>query len=128
MEDITVGPGEVNEFEDALVRLSRRKRFKGLNAIPIDEDDLSRVDFSNKFGTNEVEGAGFRGNDRRILQFPQDEGSESKRVPRGYHLLLGKEEQGIGSFHLLKCLNRPFCESLFLGTGDEVDNHFGIHI
>jgi hypothetical protein len=64
MEDKTVRPGEVNEFEDALVRLSWRKRFKGLNAIPIDEEDLSRFDLPYEFGTDEIEGTGFRSNDR----------------------------------------------------------------
>jgi hypothetical protein len=94
IEENTVGPGKVDEFKDALGRMGWGKRFIRCHTGLVDEDDLSGFNLSLKLGTDQVESAGFRSDDRRILEPPQDKRPETKRITHGDHLLLaGKSKE-----------------------------------
>jgi hypothetical protein len=105
-----------------------RERLERFDSFFVDEKQFPWFDLPHKLGLNEVEGAGLGGNNGCPLKLTEDQGPEAKRVPDCDHFLFCQNEQRISPFNLFEGMNRPFHRSFFFGTGDEVNDHLGIHV
>src|SRR5207302_6812742 len=113
---------EVDLLEDAEVARGGRKGPYALETARGGEHDLSRLDFADKLGFNEVEGAGLGRKDERVFQATQHERAKSHRITRGDDLLFGLEEQRIGALDLREHDAKPLEERALLGSREQMQD------
>src|SRR4051812_42088862 len=66
--DDGIWPREIDVFEDAGPRRFGRKRLVALRALLVEYDDLAGLDIADVFRADDVERAGFRGQDRTAVK------------------------------------------------------------
>src|SRR6266403_4433481 len=80
--DDGIRPREIDVFEDAGPRRFWRKRLVALRAAVVEHDDLAGVDVADVFRADDVERAGFRGEDRTAVEFAQHQRTYAERIAR----------------------------------------------
>ena len=89
-------------------RCIRRRRSGGLglkgkwllDALPVDHHHLARLDVAHIFGADDVEGAGFGGEDQRAVQLAHHQRAHAIGIAHADQLLGGERHQRIGALHL----------------------------
>ena len=81
--DLAVRPREVNVLEHAEGRLLRLERKFRTHSVLVDNEHFTRLDIANKFGVNQIEGAGFRRNYIGVLEFAERKRSPAERIAHG---------------------------------------------
>ena len=66
----------------------------------VDHHHLARLDVAHELGADDVEGAGFRGQDRRAFQHAQHQRPHAIGIAHADQLLGGQRHQRIGAFDL----------------------------
>ena len=108
-----VRTGKINKLENAQGFPRRlRMRLETPKSIRIHYHHFPRLYFPNKFGSHQIECTGFARKNVRIVQLPDDQRTEPKRITRRNHLILPHQNQRIGSMHSRKSLGqRPPADS-----------------
>ena len=101
-EDQAVGPREIDVLEDAvLVRLlgGEMQRF---DAGSGDAHHFAGLDFADVFGAEQIERAGFRGDDPGVAEPAEAERAEAARIAHGVEFVARQNQQRIGAFDLIE--------------------------
>ena len=98
--DDGVGAGEIDVFENAGPGGLRRKRPERAHAVLVVDDDLAVLDFADIARADDVEGAGFRGEDRTAVEFADHQRADAERIARADQLFVGERDEGVGAFEL----------------------------
>ncbi len=102
---------------------------KGPNAVDtvaIDDHDLARLDITDEFGADDVQGAGFGGENRGIIELPQYEGSNAETVAHADQGVVRHGDQGIGAFDLAQGVDHSVDDRRKGADGDEMNDDLGI--
>ena len=119
--DAGVGPGEVDQLEEARRRSLRRQGPHLLHLAVPDPEHLARLDVPHVLGADDVQRAGLRGHDGGAVQPPEDERAEAPGVADGVEGLPDAEDQGEGAGDLGERVVYLGPLALAPGPGDEVD-------
>ena len=130
--DDGVGAGEVDVFEDAEAGGGAGEGAQRLDALVVDDDDLAGFDVADEFGADDVERAGFAGQDPGIaalgvLQLAKDEGADAHWVAGADQGLVGEGDQGIGADDLFEGVDQAVDDGGIFAHGDEVDEDLAVH-
>src|SRR6201999_4138694 len=129
-----VRPGEVDIFEDAEAFLLPVERFDAVYALVVDDDDLPRLDVADEVGADDVQRAGFAGQDpaasapigRIVADAAQDQRPHAERIAHAHQGFVGKRDQGVGADHLLQRIDQPVHHGGIQADGDQVDKYLGV--
>ena len=97
-----------------------------LRAVLIEHDDLAGLDVADIFRADDVECAGFRGQDRATVEFAQHQGTDAERIAGADQLFVGHRYQGIGAFDGAQRLDEAVDEAGALRLRHQVQDHFGV--
>ena len=124
--DDGIRPREIDVFEDAGPRRLGRKRLVALRAVLVEHDDLAGLDVADIFRADDVERAGFRGQNRAAVEFAQHQRADAERIARADQLLVGHRHQRIGALDRAQRLDEAVDEAVALRLRDQVQDHFGV--
>ena len=124
--DDRIRPREIDVFEDAGPRRHRRERLVRLRAVLVEHDDLAVLDVAHVFGADDVERAGFRGEDRAAVELADHQRADAERVARADELLVGEADEGIGAFELAQALDEAVDETVAAGARHQMQDHLGV--
>ena len=82
-EHVAVGPGEVDQLEDAAADRLGAERLQVVDLAVGDPDELARLELAEERGADQVEGAGLAGGHDAAAEPAEDERAESARVDHG---------------------------------------------
>ncbi len=105
--DDAVGTGEVDVFEDAEPPRAAAEGVLRTNARGVDDDELAGLDVAHEVGADDVERAGFRGEDVALAEPAEDERPDAERIAHADHHVVGQRHQRIGALDLLEGLDQP---------------------
>ena len=92
-----IGPGEIDIFEDAEAVRLRLEGEMAFDAVLGDHHHLARLDVAHEFRADDVQRAGFRGQDRRAVQHAQHQRAHAEGIAHADQLLGGQRHQRIGA-------------------------------
>src|SRR5712691_3989146 len=124
--DDGIRPREIDVFEDAGPRRLGRKRFVALRTALVEHDDLAGLDVADVFRADDVERAGFRGQDRTAAEFAHDQRTDAERIARPDQLLVGQRYQRIGTLDRAERLDEAIDEAVALRLRDQMQDNFGV--
>src|SRR5947208_16191189 len=124
--DDGIRPREVDVFEDAGPRRFWRKWFMALRAALVEHDDLAGLDVTDILRADDVERAGFRGQDRAAAEFAQYQGADAEPIARPDQFLVGQRHQRIGAFDRPQRLDEAVDKTVALRLRDQVQDDFGV--
>ena len=84
-----VRSGEVDIFENAGPRRQPGKGEETPYSVGVDDNDLAVLDVAHELGPDDVERAGFGGEDRPAVQFAEDQRTDAERIAGADQLLVG---------------------------------------
>ncbi len=97
-----------------------------LRAVLVEHDDLAGLDVADIFGADDVERAGFRGQDRAAAEFAQHQRADAERVARPDQLLVGQRHQRIGALDRAQRLDEAVDEAVALRLRHQMQDDFGV--
>ena len=95
-------------------------------AVEIDLDYFAGFDLADEFGANDVEGDGFRGEQRGITDPAHLQRANAQRIAAGDHALGRHDDQRIGAFEQPQRIDQPVHDRGISAGGDEVNDDLGI--
>ena len=95
--ELGVGPREVNELEDAQCGLVRLGGHDAFDAVVGEDHDLARLDVTDERGADDVECAGFRGEDGMPVEVAEHERANAVGIAEADQLLLVHHDRGEGA-------------------------------
>jgi hypothetical protein len=123
---LRVGPGEVDELEDAEgARAVRRDGLARLIPVLVHDDHLPRGQLPLHLGAEQVEGAGLGGEEPVVLEPPEDERADPLRVAEADELPLGEEDGGERALDLAHRAGNGLLERPLV-AGDQRRDHLGV--
>ena len=105
--DDAVGPGEIDVLEDAEPAVAAAERQQARDPVGADDDDLAGGDVAHEIGADDVERAGFRGQDPGLAEPAQHQRPHAQRVAHADHLVLRQRRQRIGALDLAQRVDQP---------------------
>lgn len=75
--DIRIWPGKIDIFKNAKCSIIGKVCLMGMETLCINDDDLSRANIPHKFAINGIKRAGFRGDNKVIIQLAY----RQRRIP-----------------------------------------------
>ena len=75
---------------------------------------------------DDVERAGFRGQDRAAVEVADHQRTDAERIARADELLVGEADEGVGAFELAQALDEAVDEAVALGARHQMQDHFGV--
>ena len=97
-----------------------------LRAALVEHDDLAGLDVTDILRADDVERAGFRGQDRAAAEFAQYQGADAERIARPDQLLVGQRYQRIGALDRAERLDEAIDEAVALRLRDQMQDDFGV--
>lgn len=67
-----------------------------MDAVLVDDDHFAGFDIADEGGADEVEGAGFGGQDQLVVEAAEGEGAEAEGIPNADELIERHDDEGIG--------------------------------
>src|SRR6185436_11640641 len=105
--DRAVRPGKVDIFKNAeRAPFMFRKRADAAHAILVDDHDLAWLDIAEKFGMNQIEGAGLARQHPGVAHLADRERAKPVRIADTDQLLLGHDDERISAFDPMHRLNQ----------------------
>src|SRR5438552_789317 len=83
-------------------------------------------DFIYRSPADDVERAGFRGQDRTAAEFAHDQRTDAERIARPDQLLVGQRYQRIGTLDRAERLDEAINEAVALRLRDQMQDDFGV--
>ena len=91
-----------------------------------DDHDLAILDFADELGADDVERAGFGGQDRAAIELAEHERADAERIARADQLLVGDADEGIGALDLTNSLDEALDELLLAAARHEMQQYLGV--
>src|SRR5690606_38497480 len=118
--------GKIDELKDARTGGPAREWTVAFKACLGDDDDLAVLDLPNEFCAHDVEGAGFRSEDKGIVELADNERSDADWVAGADHHVVGEADQGVGAFDLADSVDEAFDDAAFVGAGEKVEDDLAV--
>ena len=83
----------------------RRERTQALDALFRNDDDFAILDVADEMRADDVERAGFGGENVMAVEFAEHQRPDAERIARADQLLVGQGDEGIGAFDLAQGLD-----------------------
>ncbi len=126
-ENLTVRPGEVDQFEDAMGRLHLGERHQAVQAGLVDDDDLPGLDIPDICGAHQIKGAGLGGDDPAAVELAQRQGPETARIADGDDLVAGQHDEAVGPLDPFEGLDQGLFNAVFQVRRHQVNDDFAVH-
>ena len=97
-----------------------------MHAVLVEHHDLAILDVALVFRADDVECAGFRGEDRVAVELADNQRANTQWVARADQLLVGQADEGVGAFQLAQPLDEAVDEAVALGPGDQMQDDLGV--
>ena len=97
-----------------------------MHAVLVEHDDLAVLDVAHVFRADDVERAGFGGEDRMAVELADHQRADAERIARADQLLVGEADEGVGAFELAQPLDEAVDEAVALGARDEMQDDLGV--
>lgn len=118
---------EINVFENAEgAAFMFGKCLDAGEAFLVDDDDFAGFDVADEFGVDQIQRAGFAGEDPGIVNLADAQGAEAVGVTHANKFLLGHDDERVGAFDLLKRVNEMVAAAIKIRLGHQVQNDFAI--
>ena len=123
-----VGAGEIDVFEDAGTWRAGREGLVALDPILGDDDDLAVLDLPHEAGADDVERAGFGGEDGCVAELAEHQRADAQRIADADELFHRQEPERIGAFDPHERIDEAHGEAaLALGAPrDQMDDDLGV--
>ena len=121
-----IRPREVDILENAETVRCGHERAEAAHAVLIDDDHFTGGDVAHVIGANDVEGAGFGGEDVGVAQFAQHQRAHAVRIADADELRRREDDEGEGAFHLLHRVDQAVFHGGALRQRHEMDDDFGV--
>ena len=97
-----------------------------LRAVLIKYYDLAVFHVAHVSRADDVEGAGFRGEDRAAVELADHQRADAERVTRADQLLVGEADESISAFELAQALDETVDKTVAPRARDQMQDHLGI--
>ena len=97
-----------------------------LRAVFVEDHDLAVLDVAHILRADDVERAGFRGEDRAAVELADHQRADAERIARADQLLVGQADEGIGAFELAQALDEAVDETVAARARDQMQDHLGV--
>ena len=91
-----------------------------------DHDDFAVLDVADETRADDVERAGFGGEDITAVEFAENQRADAERIARADQLLVRQADQRIGAFDLAQRLDEPLDDARTAAARDEMQDDFGV--
>ena len=105
---------------------SWRERLDAANALGADDDDLAGLDLAHEFRADNVEGAGFRGQDPGLAEPAEHQRADAQRVAHADQRLLRQRDQRVRALDLPQSVGQAIDHRFLQTCRDQVDDDLGI--
>ena len=116
--DDAVGTGEIDIFENAKPPRPIAEGEQRGDALGVDHHHLASLDVAHELGANDVQGAGFRGQNMGVTQAAQHQRPHAARVAHTDHRPLGQADQGIGPLDLMQGVDDAVVDGRLMAARD----------
>src|SRR5579875_1176851 len=124
--DDRIWPREVDVFEDAGPCRPWRKWQQALDALVRDHDDFTICDIAHEMCADNVESAGFRGQNIMAVELAKHKRPDSKRIACTDQLLVGEHDERICSLEHAQGLDEPVDELGAPAARNEMKDRFRV--
>ena len=121
-----VRAGEIDVFEQAGAGPAGREGLERLQALVVDDDDLTVLDITLKGRADGVQRAGFRSQHPGAAEPPQDQRTDAERVARADQLGAGGADEGIAALDPAYGVDEAINDLGLTATGDQVKDDLGV--
>src|SRR5687768_3843241 len=97
-----------------------------LRTFFVENDDLAGLDIAHVLGADNVERAGFRGEDRTAIQRTEHQWTNAEAIAGADQLLVGHADERISAFELAQPLDEPIDETIAMRPRHQMQNDFGV--
>ena len=97
-----------------------------LRAVFVEHHDFAVLDVAHISGADDVERAGFRGEDRAAVELANDQRPDAQRIARADQFLVGEADKGVGAFQLPQALDEAVDETVAAGPRHQMQDDFGV--
>ena len=128
-EDKAVGPGEVDQFEDAMGRSNgfRRRKTIALHSPFGAADHFAGFDVAQVARADLFERAGFGGDDGGAVELSEAEGADAAGVAYGDHFVGREDEERVGPAQAVEGVGEFVVGIGQAGIGECVHDYFCVH-
>ena len=125
-----IGTGEIDVFEDAEPFARPAEGLDAVHALVVDHDDLTGFDVAHEIGADDIQRAGFRGQDPAAGPLrpdsTQDQGADAEGVSHAHQCLVRQGDQRIGAHHLFQRVDQTVHDGGIQADGDQMDENLRI--
>ncbi len=121
-----VRPGEIDIFENTRPHRARRERTQTLDAILRNDDDLAIADIAHEMRADDVEGAGFGGEDIVTVELAQNQRPDAERIAGADQHGVGQGDESVGSFEGAQGLDETFNDAQPPTARHQMKNDFSV--
>ena len=100
----------------------------GGHPLVVEDDEFSRLDGPDKFGTYQIKRTALRGDHPGVFPFAETQGAEPIGVPHGDQVMIAQQHQGIRPSHQEQRLNQSFEQRVPFGMGHQMNDDFRVGI
>ena len=125
-EDDRIGTGEIDIFKDAEGMAMFAMRKLRFYAVGRNFNHLTRFDIAFISGSDNIKGAGFRGNHPVAVPFAQRQGPKSPRVAGGNNAILTAEHVAISAFEFFNGVTDFTQIGFRFGASNQMEDNLGI--
>ena len=97
-----------------------------MHTVLVEHDDLAVLDIAHVFGADDVERAGFRGEDRSAVELADHQRTDAERVARADELLVGEADEGVGAFERAQPFDETVDETVAARARHEMQDDLGV--
>src|SRR3546814_11939436 len=84
-----------------------------------DNDEFARLDRTDEFGADDIEGDRFRRENIAVIELADDERADTERIAAAEHAFGGQDDQRIGALDLLQRVAEEVEQGASIGRRDE---------
>ena len=93
-----------------------------VGAVLVEHENLAVFHVADVLGADDVERAGFRGEDGAAVEFTQHQRPDAQRVAGADEFFVGQADESVRAFEQAQPLDEPVDEAVAGGAGDEMEN------
>ena len=94
--------------------------------VLVEHDDLAVLDVAHIFGADDVERAGFRGEDRGAVELADHQRADAERIAGADELLVGEADEGVGAFERAQSFDKTVDEPVAARPRHEMQDNLGV--
>ena len=90
----------------------RREGLVRMGAVLVEHENLAVFHVADVLRADDIERAGFRGEDRAAVEFAQHQRPDAERVAGADKFFVGQADEGVGAFEQAQPLDEPVDEAV----------------